>query len=113
MPRFLVDANLPQTFNLWQSDDFIYANSLGSAVSDNFIWDYSKQNSLTILSRDKDFADRMTHSNPPPKVIHFRLGNIRYSDFRAFMKEHWEKIIFYNLNYKLVLVFVHSIEGIK
>lgn len=113
MPRFLVDANLPQTFSLWQSDDFIYANSLGSDVSDNFLWDYTKQSFLTILSRDKDFADRMIHSNPPPKVIHFRLGNIRYADFRIYIKEHWDKLIFYNLNYKLVLVFVHSIEGIK
>jgi len=111
--RSLVDANLPQTFNLWQSDDVIYANFLGLDVSDNFIWNYARQNLLTILSRDKDFADRIIHSNPPPKVIHFRPGNIRFPDFRIFIKEHWGKITFYNLVYKLVLVFVHSIEGIK
>lgn len=113
MARFLVDANLPQTFNLWQSDDFLYANTLGGDVSDSYLWDYAREHSLTILSRDKDFADRIVHSNPHLKIIHFRLGNLRYADFRLFMKEHWEKIIFYNLNYKLVLVFVHSIEGIK
>lgn len=113
MARFLVNANLPQTFNLWQSNDFLYANSLGTDVSDSYLWNYAREHSLTILSRDKDFADRIVHSIPPPKVIHFRLGNLRYADFRLFIKEHWEKIIFYNLNYKLVLVFVHSIEGIK
>lgn len=113
MARFLVDANLPQTFNLWQSDDFLYANSLGVDVSDSYLWNYAREHSLTILSRDKDFADRIVHSIPPPKVIHFRLGNLRYADFRLFMKEHWKKIVFYNLNYKLVLVFIHSIEGIK
>ena len=104
---------LPQTFNLWQSDDFIYANSLGTDLSDNFLWDYAKQHSLTILFRDKDFADRIVHSAPPPKIIHFRIGNIRYADFRIFIRTHWERIVFYNLNYKLVLVFYHSIEGIK
>ncbi len=81
MARYLVDANLPQTFNLWRPDIFLYANSLGTDISDNYIWDYAKKNSLTIISRDKDFADRMVHSEP--------------------------------LNYKLVLVYRHSIEGIK
>jgi predicted nuclease of predicted toxin-antitoxin system len=111
--RYLVDANLPQTFNLWKPDVFLYANSLGEGISDNYIWDYAKQHSLTILSGDKDFADRMIHSVPPPKVIHFKIGNMRFADFRKFVSQHWEKIAFYNLNYKLVLVYPHSIEGIR
>ncbi len=55
----------------------------------------------------------MVHSNPPPKVIHFKIGNMRYADFRKFVYQHWEKIAFYSLNYKLVLVYPHSIEGIR
>lgn len=101
MSRFLVDANLPQTFNLWQSGDFIYANSLGADVSDDFIWDCAKQHSLTILSGDKDFADRMIHSAPPPKVIHFRIGNVRYADFRIFIRAHWERTVFIALTISL------------
>ena len=112
MGRFLVDANLPQTFNLWQSVDFVYATSL-SSIDDNYIWDYARDLSLTILTRDKDFADRIIHFSPPPKVVHFRIGNMRYAYFRSFISEHWEKIVFYNLNYKLVLVYPHSIEGIR
>lgn len=113
MPKFLVDANLPQIFNLWQTDDFVYAVSLEIERDDDVIWEYAKENRLTILTRDVDFANRIIHTNPPPKVIHFRLGNIRFSDFRIFVKDHWEKITFYSLNYKLVLVYPHSIEGIK
>jgi predicted nuclease of predicted toxin-antitoxin system len=80
---------------------------------DNLIWSYAKENNLTILSRDKDFADRILHSNPPPRVIHFRLGNMRYPQFRNLMKTMWEKIVFFNHNYKLVLVYPNSLEGIK
>ncbi len=67
MPRFLVDANLPQTFNLWQTDDFVYVVRLGIERDDNSIWDYAKEHSVTILSRDVDLANRSIYSEPPPK----------------------------------------------
>ena len=113
MAKYLVDSNLPQTFNLWQTDDFIYAISIKIDGDDNLIWNYAQENNLTILSRDKDFADRILHSNPPPKVIHFRVGNIRYPHFRRLMNEQWNRIMFFNHNYKLVLVYNNSVEGIK
>lgn len=81
MPKHLVDFNLPQTYNPWQGVDFIYAISIKIDGDDNLIWNYAQINNLTILSRDKDFADRMLHANPQPKVIHFRLAM-------------WEKIVF-------------------
>lgn len=112
MPLFLVDANLPQTFNLWQTIDFAYATRLNIDRSDAAIWNYAKENRMTILTRDVDFADRIIHVEPPPKVIHFKLGNIRFTDFRTFIIANWDKITFYNLNYKLVLVYPHAIEGI-
>ena len=113
MPKFIVDSNLPQTFNLWRNEDFTYAVSLKIDGDDNLIWNYAGENDLTILSRDKDFADRMLHSNTPPRVIHFRLGNIRFAQFRELMNNEWERICFFNLNYKLVIVHPDSLEGIK
>lgn len=113
MPKYIVNSNLPQTFNLWQSDDFINAVSIKIDGDDNLIWNYAKENNLTILSRDKDFADRILHTNPPPKVIHFRLRNIKYAQFRKLMNEQWNRITFFNLNYKLVVVYHNSVEGIK
>lgn len=114
MPKFLVDSNLPH-YNLWQGNYFIYATSIQIDGNDNLIWEYARDHDLTILSRDKDFADRIIHTNPPPRVIHFRLGNIRFRDFRKLMDSdsEWEKIIFFSHNYKLVLVYPNSIEGIK
>jgi len=50
---------------------------------------------------------------PPPKVIHFRIDNMRYPTFGTFMNANWQKIAFYSLNYKLVLVYADSIEGIN
>lgn len=113
MPKFVVDANLPQTYNLWKGDNFVYAVHLKIDGDDTLIWNYCKKNNLTILSRDKDFADRILLSNPPPKVIHFRLGNILFAQFRELIDQQWERICFFNLNYKLVIVYPDSIEGIK
>ncbi len=113
MTKFLVDANLQQTYNLWQGSDFIYSVSLQIDCNDGLIWNYAKQFNLTILSRVKDFADRTLHTNPPPKVIHFRLGNMRFAQFKALIDKEWQRISFFNFNYKLVLVYPNFIEGIK
>jgi len=111
--KFLVDANLLQTYNLWQDSDFLYAVQLNIERNDQAIWTFSSERNLTILSRDMDFANRILHFTPPPKVIHFRIGNMRYPTFRAFMNANWQKSTFYSLNYKLVLVYPDAIEGIN
>lgn len=113
MAKFLVDSNIPQTLNAWQNENFLYAIKLNIERDDSVIWDYAKQHALTIITKDTDFVNRIIVSIPPPKVIHFRLGNMRYSDFRIFVRDNWERISLYSLNFKLVLVYPNSIEGIK
>ncbi|MEZ4821876.1 MAG: DUF5615 family PIN-like protein [Ignavibacteria bacterium] len=37
------------------------------------MWEYAKENNLTIISKDADFSSRILIKSPPPKVIHIRL----------------------------------------
>ena len=49
MALFLIDANLPYYFSLWNSDDFIHQKDINDEWSDEQIWNYAKENKLTII----------------------------------------------------------------
>ena len=46
-------------------------------ASDKQIWDFSKENSYTIVTQDSDFNDLNTLLGYPPKIIWIRTGNIK------------------------------------
>ena len=48
--------------------------SLG-AVDDLVIWNFAKENGLTIVTKDKDFEHLSNRYGNPPKVIWIRIGN--------------------------------------
>ena len=52
-------------------------------------------------------------NNPPPKVIHFKIGNLKFNDFNNFIQEKWNKIIAISSLHKLTNVFIDRIEGIE
>ena len=81
MASFLIDANLPYYFELWRGDDFLHVFDLNDEWSDSEIWNYAKEHCLTIVTKDADFSDRIILNEPPPRVIHARIGNIRIRDF--------------------------------
>ena len=75
MAKFLVDVNLPYYFSLWNHHDYIHQFDLGDTWTDSEIWEYAQENNLTIVTKDADFYNRILTSEPPPKVIHIRVGN--------------------------------------
>ena len=68
MARYLIDANLPRWFSLWSGGDCEFVHDLGADWSDTEIWEYASANSLTIVSKDADFSDRVLASAAGPKV---------------------------------------------
>ncbi|MBC8321736.1 MAG: DUF5615 family PIN-like protein [Bacteroidetes bacterium] len=54
MGKFLIDANLPYHFSLWNNDNFIHVADLDDSLSDEVIWEYAKISSLTIISKDSE-----------------------------------------------------------
>lgn len=53
-------------------------------MPDAAIWQYAKEHDLIIVSKDADFSDWIMLSDPPPKVIHLRIGNMRLRDLFVF-----------------------------
>jgi predicted nuclease of predicted toxin-antitoxin system len=72
MPKFLIDVNLPAKFSLWHNEDFIFVKDIDPFLQDSHIWEFAKENNLIIVTKDRDFYDRVLLSSPPPKVIHVR-----------------------------------------
>ncbi len=111
--KILIDENLPEDIACWKAEGFINAKTLGAKVSDREIWNFARENSLTIVSKDTDFSNRMLVSSPPPRVIHMRLGNMRFHALDLFISKHWAEILQASETHKLVNVYLDSIESIN
>ncbi|WP_426292954.1 DUF5615 family PIN-like protein [Dyadobacter endophyticus] len=66
---------------------------------------YVTGNHLTIVIRDADFSIRISTSEPPPRIIHFHLGNIKASELFQLLYKNWYNITDHSKEYKLVTVF--------
>jgi predicted nuclease of predicted toxin-antitoxin system len=101
--RFLIDANLPHMISFWKGEQYTYVSKLDPSMTDTKVWSLAKSNQMTIVNKDSDFVDRIMNSEPPPKVIHIKLGNIRNQDFHSYMKSNWTTIVELIENHKLVI----------
>lgn len=72
-----------------------------------------KERDLTIITKDTDFRNKILISEPPPKIIIIRIGNLRLKDFHDLISKSWKEILEFNNHYKLVVVYPDRIEGIK
>ncbi len=113
MPKYLIDVNLPYHFSLWKRDDYIHQKDINDEWTDAQIWDYAKENNLTIITKDSDFSNRIIFHQPPPKVIHIRFGNMRMNDFFLTISAMWKDVIALSEHHKLVNVFRDRIEAIE
>ena len=112
MIKYIIDANLPYYFSLWNNSEYIHVIDIDPHMKDSEIWKYAKEKNLIIVTKDADFSDRVLLSNPPPRVIHIRLGNMKIKDFHHAIDDIWEDVLQMSLEYKLVRVYKDKIEGI-
>lgn len=113
MVKYLIDVNLPYYFSLWNSEEFTHQKDINDQSSDEEIWQYAKNNNLTIITKDVDFSNKILLNEPPPKVIHIRFGNMKMNEFFGTMNKLWKDILEINHTHKLVNVFVDRVEGIN
>jgi predicted nuclease of predicted toxin-antitoxin system len=111
--KYLIDANLPYRFKLWQGDDFQHVFDLDDTWPDKEIWSHAKEHGLTIVTKDADFSGWILLSDPPPKVIHLRIGNMKMRDLFSFLQRHWDEIAGLSETHKLVSVYQGEIECVE
>lgn len=113
MQKYLIDVNLPYYFSLWRSKIYIYQRDIDARMKDSEIWQYAKDNNLTIITKDNNFSDRVIFHIPPPKVIHIKFGNLKMKPFYELISKNWVEICKLSETHKLVNVFENRIEGIN
>jgi predicted nuclease of predicted toxin-antitoxin system len=113
MAVFIIDANLPYYFSLWNAPEFIHVKDINDEWTDEQIWIYAKTNNLTIITKDSDFSNKIMFNSPPPRVIHLRFGNMKMKPFFETITKLWDDIVDMNSDHKLVNVFIDRIEGIE
>jgi predicted nuclease of predicted toxin-antitoxin system len=88
--KFIVDANLPYYFSLWNNrENYIHVYDINLKMNDDEIWNYAKENNLTIITKDKDFSNRILFNTPPPKVIHLKIGNLKLKSLFNYLSANW------------------------
>ena len=113
MARYLIDANLPYYFSVWHGPDYLHVVDINDRWRDSEIWAYAREHDLTIVSKDSDFSDRALLSEPPPRVIHVRLGNMRMRPFHERISEIWDEVCRLSLRYRIIQIFGDRIEAIE
>ncbi|MDX9749685.1 MAG: DUF5615 family PIN-like protein [Flavobacteriales bacterium] len=113
MPRYLIDANLPRWFSQWNTADYVHQHDIDPTRHDAQIWDYAREKDLTIVTKDSDFSSRILLSEPPPKVIHVRLGNMDMRRFHEAIARCWNEVLRTSEEHKLVIVHLDRIESVR
>ena len=89
---YFVDINLPKEFSFFQTGNFVFVKDISNSLPDSEIWDLALENNYAILTRDKDFYYRALQTKNCPKIVLFRLGNIKILPLALYFEEHWSKI---------------------
>lgn len=113
MPRFLIDANLPCSSALWRGDDYVHVRDLDPAWSDAQVWEYARSRGLVIVSKDADFSDRAMMSEPPPRVVHVCVGNVRLQAFNEIVAKQWPWIVANMDRFRLIRMYSDRIETVS
>ena len=113
MKGFLFDENLPRRIRFAPSLPIIHVEAIGVSPQDGAVWEYAKTGFLAIVSKDTDFSDRILVSQPPPWVVHLRIGNLRRADFHAFLARVWPQIEALLPAHKLVNVYLDRVEAVR
>ena len=113
MVKFLIDANLPYYFSMWRGSEYLHVHDLDASMPDLALWQYAMERSLTIVSKDADFTDLILLQEPPPRVIHIKLGNMKVKAFHDTLRHIWNDVILASENAKLVQVFQNRIVSVN
>jgi len=113
MRGFLFDENLPRYRSMQTKLPVTHALDLGARPTDSQLWAHAQQNDLAIVTKDADFSQRMVLGEPPPRVVHLRVGNMRGRDFGQWLERIWPQIETTIATHKLVNVYRDRIESVQ
>lgn len=104
---------MPYYFELWSGKEYIHVKDINDGWSDFQGWEYAKQKDLVIVSKDADFSDMILLNEPPPRVVHIKLDNMKMNEFYASINKVWDQACKLCGEHKLIRIFKDRIECIN
>jgi len=111
LKAFLLDENVPRRIRFTPSLPVVHSGDFGVSCSDTFLWDTARANSYVIVTKDSDFSDRIMLAEPPPWIVHLRIGNMRKLEFHTFLAKIWPQVEALLPTHKLINVYASQIEA--
>jgi len=94
--KLLFDQNLSHKLARRVADLFpnsTHVREVGlKEAEDPAVWEYAKQQSFLIVSKDADFHQRSFLLGFPPKVVWIRLGNCTTAEVEQVIRKNFESI---------------------
>lgn len=112
MQGFLIDVNLPRRFHLWASGDFTFAHDFDPSWSDAALWDHALAHDLVIVTVDTDFYDLALVAPTCPKIIHFKLYNLRLRDWHPLVTRLWPQAVGLIAMHRMVIVYRDRVDAL-
>jgi predicted nuclease of predicted toxin-antitoxin system len=95
--KLLFDENLSHKLPLLLEDLFPSSTHVRDvnlkAADDPRVWEYARDNSFILVSKDADMHQRSFLFGPPPKVVWVRLGNCSTSDVERLLRQNISTMI--------------------
>jgi predicted nuclease of predicted toxin-antitoxin system len=93
--RFIVDENLPPHLTYWLREKGYEANHVShenlASRADKFVWSWAASRDAVVVSKDKDFLNRVVVGSPP-RLIWITMGNTRKKYLIDRLAFHWPNI---------------------
>jgi len=94
--KLLFDHNLspkliPALADVYPGSDHVFNLKLHESP-DSELWEYAKENSFCIVTKDVDFSELSLLKGFPPKVIWIRRGNCLTTDIEKRLRDKAEEI---------------------
>lgn len=64
----------------------------GEKFPDEKLWAEAKRLGMTIITKDRDYADATTFPGPPPRVVRLKILNDRTAATELYLREHVAEI---------------------
>ena len=95
--KFLIDAQLPPGLAGWLIEKGHLATHVNdiflTAAEDPEIWDHALESGSIIITKDEDFAERLSRTAGGPVVVWLRIGNATNRNLFQWLRPRWESVI--------------------
>lgn len=113
MKGLLIDENLPVGLRLPTTFPVAHVTEFSASPSDSTVWHHAWEHGLVIVTKDADFSHRILASDPPPWIVHVRLGNLRLRPFVEQLASAWPTVESLLPKHKLITVLPGRVEAVE